>query len=94
MVRCLFVWGSAMIGLDAVDEALGYVGPVFGPACSHPSAVAVELPATVVWGMDGRDPGLESDSTSSGCKGSALVHHPTRMSRSSSRRSGLEFPHT
>ena len=71
VVNCLSVWGSAMFGADAVDEALGYVGAVFGLARPHLGAVAVKPPATVVGGTDGGAPGHESDSPSTGSEGSS-----------------------
>ena len=41
VVNCLSLWGSAMFRADAVEESLGYVGAVFGPALSHRGAMAV-----------------------------------------------------
>ena len=47
VVNCLSLWGSAMFGADAVEESLGYVGAVLGPALPEPGAVAAEPHATV-----------------------------------------------
>ena len=72
VVNCLSLWGSAMFGAHAVEESLGYVGSVVGPALPHPGAVAVEPPATVVGGGGGGGtPGHESDSSSTSSEGSS-----------------------
>ena len=72
MVNCLCLWGSAMLGADAVEEILGYVWAVLGPALPDPGAVAAEPHATVVGGNHGGPPGHESNcsSTSSETSGS------------------------
>ena len=54
VVNCLSLWGSAMCGADTVEESLGYLGPVLGPALPHPGAVAAGPPATVVGGQPRR----------------------------------------
>ena len=71
VVNCLSLWGSAMFGADAVEESLGYVGAVLGPALSHPGAVAVEPPAAVVGCSHGGAPGHELDSSSTSSEGSS-----------------------
>ena len=71
MVNCLSLWGCAMFGADAVEESLGYVGAVLGPAVPHPGAVAAEPPATVVGGGHGGPLGHESDSSSTSSEGSS-----------------------
>ena len=71
VVNCLSLWGSAMFGADAVEESLGYVGAVLGPALPHPGAVAAEPPATVVGGSQGGSHGHESDSSSTSSEGSS-----------------------
>ena len=71
MVNCLCLWGFAMFGADAVEETLGYVGSVLGPALPHAGAVAGQPPATVVGGDDGAAPGHESDSSSTSSEGSS-----------------------
>ena len=71
VVNCLSLSGSAIFGADAVADSLGYVGSVLGPALPHPSAVAVEPPATVVGGGGGGAPGHESDGSSTSSEGSS-----------------------
>ena len=39
-----------MLRAGAVEESLGYLGAVLGPALSHLGVVAVEPPATMVGG--------------------------------------------
>ena len=70
MVNRLFLWGSAMFGADAVDESLGYVGAVLGPALPDPGAVAAEPHATVVWGNHGGPRSHETDSCSTSSESS------------------------
>ena len=70
MVNRLSLWGSAMFGADAVEEALGYVGAVLGPALPHPGVVAAEPLATPVGGSHGGPPGHESDSSSTSSESS------------------------
>ena len=71
VVSCLSLWGSATFGADAVEESLGYVGAVLGPALPHRGAVADEPHATVVGGGHGGPPGHESDSSSASSESSS-----------------------
>ena len=94
VVNCLSLWGSAMFGADAVEESLGFVGAVLGPALTHPGSAAAEPHATVVGGDHGGPPGHESDSFSTSSESFSACEPSTRMSRSSSRWSGKGPPRT
>ena len=70
VVNRLSLWGYAMFGADAVEESLGYVGAVLGPALPDLGAVAAEPHATVVGGNHGGSPGHESDNSSTSSESS------------------------
>ena len=71
VVNCLSLWGSAMFGADAVEESMGFVGAILGPALPHPGAVAAEPHATVEGGDHGGPPGHESESSSTSSESSS-----------------------
>ena len=71
VVDSLSLWGSAMFGADAVEESLGLVGAVLGPAFPHPGAVADDPHAMVVGGDHGDPPNHESDSSPASSKSSS-----------------------
>ena len=76
MVKCLSLWDSAMFGADGVEDSLGYVGAVLGPALPDPCAVAAEPHETVVGGNHGGPLGHESDSCSASSESSGSCDSP------------------
>ena len=89
VVNCLSLWGSAMFGADAVEESLDYVGAALGPALPHRGTVADEPHATTAALL-----AMNRTILLQALRAPAPVSHPTRMSRSSSRRWGKGPPQT